>query len=153
MYGYIGNDRKEGGDANFIEKYLMWWSLVINIAVTRNHPLVGGVLRAVFLGSLLKCPNSKHFFFQDGVDEGQRHWPVASQQTRINRRAVDTSEYCFPAHSVSNRQYTAMLFQSVAAGEAKTAPGDAASSPADRWRGGLLLLEVSLKSLCYYSHR
>lgn len=52
---------------------------------------VGGVLTAVFLGSPLKCPNSKHFFFQDGVDEGQRHRPVASQQTGLHGRALDAS--------------------------------------------------------------
>ena len=99
---------------------------------------VGGVL-TVFLGSLLKCPNSKHFFFQDGVDEGQRHRPVASQQIRIHRRALDASEHRLSPHRVSNWQYTAVLFEPVAAGEAEAAARDAASSQADRWRGGLLL--------------
>lgn len=54
--------------------YVLCFSELIN----EPRPAVGGVLTAVFLGSLLKCPNSKHFFFQDGVDEGQRHRPVAS---------------------------------------------------------------------------
>ena len=36
----------------------------------RPHAGVGGVLTNVSLGGLLKCPTSKRFFFQDGVDEG-----------------------------------------------------------------------------------
>lgn len=93
---------------------------------------MGGVLTAVFLGSLLKCPNSKHFFFQDGVDEGQRHRPVASQQTRIHGRALDASEHRFAPHRVGYRQHTAMFFELVAAGEAETPARDAAPSAEDR---------------------
>lgn len=99
--------------------------------INAPHPGVGGVL-TVFLGSPLKCPNSKHFFFQDGVDEGQRHRPVASQQTGIHGRALDAPEHRFPPHRVSNRQHTAVLFEPVAAGEAETPARDAASPPADR---------------------
>lgn len=62
---------------------------------------VGGVL-ALLLGSLLKCPNSERLFFQDGVDEGQRHRPVASQQTGLYGRALDASEHRLPPHSVSD---------------------------------------------------
>lgn len=96
------------------------------------HADVGGVLTAVFLGSPSKCPNSKHFFFQDGVDEGQRYRPVASQQTWIHRRAVDASEHRFPPHRVSNRQHSAVLFEFVAASEAEAPTRDAASSQTDR---------------------
>lgn len=102
-----------------------------------KEPGVGGVL-TVFLGGPLKCPNSKHFFFQDGVDEGQRHRPVASQQIGIHGRALDASEHRFSPHCVSNWQHTAVLFEFVAAGEAETAARDAASPPADRGRGGSL---------------
>lgn len=98
------------------------------------RPGVGGVL-TVFLGSPLKCPNSKHFFFQDGVDEGQRHRPVASQQTGLHGRAVDAAEHRLAAHRVGDRQHTAVLLQPVAAGEAEAAARDAASPPADRRRG------------------
>lgn len=93
--------------------------------------VLGGVL-AVFLGSLLKCPNSKHFFFQDGVDEGQRHRAVASQQIGIHGRAVDAPEHRFPAHRVGDRQHTAVLFQLIAVREAQTPARDAASPQADR---------------------
>lgn len=102
------------------------------MVINAPPPRVGGVLTAVFLGSPLKCPNLKHFFSQDGVDEGQRHRPVASQQTRIHGRVVDASEHCFSPHGVRNRQHTAVLFELVAAGQAETAARDAASSPADR---------------------
>lgn len=91
----------------------------------------------VFLGSLLKCPNSKHFFFQDGVDEGQRHRPVASQQAGLHGRAVDAPEHRLPAHRVRDRQHTAVFLQPVAAGEAEAAAGDAASAPEDGGRGAL----------------
>lgn len=90
----------------------------------------------VFLGNPLKCPNSKRFFFQDGVDEGQRHRPVASQQTGIHGRALDAPEHRFSPHSVSNRQHKAVLFELIAAGEAQTPTRDAASPQADGWRGG-----------------
>ena len=93
---------------------------------------VGGVLTAVFLGSPLKCPNSKHFFFQDGVDEGQRHRPVASQQTGLHGRALDAPEHRLSPHRVGNRQHTALLFEPVAAGEAEAAARDAAPPQADR---------------------
>ena len=96
---------------------------------------VGGVLTAVFLGSPLKCPHSKHFFFQDGVDEGQRHRPVASQQAGLHGRAVDAAEHRLAAHGVGHRQHSAVLLQPVAAGEAEAAARDAAPPPADRGRG------------------
>ncbi len=89
----------------------------------------------VFLGSLLKCPISLFVFFQDGVDEGERHRPVAPQQTRIDRRAVDTFEHRFSTHRVGNRQHTAVFLQSVASGEAETLAGDAAPPAQDRGRG------------------
>lgn len=105
---------------------------------TTNGSGVGGVL-TVFLGILLKCPNSKRFFFQDGVDEGQRHRPVASQQTGLYGRTLDTSKHCFSPHSVSNWQYKAVLFELIAASEAETPARDVASSQADRWRGELAI--------------
>jgi len=96
-----------------------------------NDLRVGGVL-TVFLGSLLKCPNSKHFFFQDGVDEGQRHRAVASQQIGIHGRVVDAPEHRVPPHRVGDRQHTAVLLHLIAAGEAEAPARDAASPPADR---------------------
>lgn len=110
-----------------------------------HHPFggVGGVL-TVFLGSPLKCPNTKRFFFQDGVDEGQRHRPVASQQTGIHGRTLDASEHRFSPHSVSNWQHKAVLFELIAASEAETPPRDAASSQADRWRGEFLSVSYPL---------
>lgn len=86
----------------------------------------------VFLGSLLKCPISLFVFFQDGVDEGERHRPVAPQQTGIDRRAMDTFEHCFSTHRVGHRQHTAVFLQSVASGEAETLAGDAAPPAQDR---------------------
>lgn len=59
-----------------------------------------GRVMIVFLGNQLKCPNLKRFFFQDGVDEGQRHRPVASQQTGIYGRALDAAEHRLSAHGV-----------------------------------------------------
>lgn len=70
--------------------------------------------------------------FQDGVDEGQRHRPVASQQTGFYGRALDAPEHRFSPHRVSNRQHTAVLFELIAAGEAETSAGDAASPQAHR---------------------
>lgn len=85
-----------------------------------------------FLGGLLKCLISVFVFFQDGVDEGERHRPVAPQQTGIDRRAVDTFEHRLPAHSVRDRQHTLVFFQPVASGEAETFAGDAAPPAQDR---------------------
>lgn len=94
----------------------------------------------VFLGNQLKCPNLKRFFFQDGVDEGQRHRPVASQQTGIYGRAVDAAEHRLSAHGVGHRQHQAVLFEPVAAGEAQAAAGDAAPPQTNRGRGGSVSL-------------
>lgn len=104
------------------------WDPASLIFPSHNKHKVGGVLAAVFLGSLLKCPNSKHFFFQDGVDEGQRHRPVASQQAGLHWRALDAAEHRLPSYSVGYRQHTVMLFQPFTASEAQTAARDAAPS-------------------------
>lgn len=90
------------------------------------------LLVCVFLGSLLKCPISVFVFFQDGVDEGERHRPVAPQQTWIDRRAVDTFEHRLPTNSVSHRQHTPVLFHPFASGEAETFAWDAAPPAQDR---------------------